>query len=105
MAVEPGVGGDAVDTTTGLLQLAVISPTVSVIRLLIAAVVLVTLPNPASPLVSIRLQFDAGSIHDPKGKEGLAALTPMMVSQASTQKRSYTDLLEPLSPLAASIAG
>lgn len=66
---------------------------------------LVTLPNPDSPLVSIRLQFDAGSIHDPEGKEGLAALTALMVSQASTQKRSYTDLLEALYPLAASIEG
>lgn len=64
---------------------------------------LVTLPNPDSPLVSVRLLFDAGSIHDPEGKEGLASLTALMVSQASTQKRSYTDLLEALYPLAASI--
>ncbi|HYN21663.1 MAG TPA: pitrilysin family protein [Thermoanaerobaculia bacterium] len=57
-----------------------------------------------SPLVAVRLMFDVGSIHDPKGKEGLAALTASMVGEAGTKKRSYTDLLEALYPLAASIA-
>jgi zinc protease len=57
-----------------------------------------------SPLVAIRLMFDAGSIHDPKGKEGLAALTAAMVGEAGTKKRSYTDLLEALYPMAASIS-
>lgn len=56
-----------------------------------------------SPLVSIRLQFNAGSIYDPPGKEGLAALTALMIGQAGTQKRSYTDLLEALYPMAANI--
>ena len=56
-----------------------------------------------SPLVSIRLQFNAGSIYDPAGKEGLAALTALMIAQASTQSRSYTDLLEALYPMAANI--
>lgn len=62
----------------------------------------VTLPG-ESPLVAIRLMFDAGSIHDPKGKEGLAALTASMLGEASTQKHSYTQLLEELYPMAASI--
>src|SRR5690349_11167439 len=62
----------------------------------------VTLPG-NSPLVSIRLQFDAGSIYDPAGKEGLAALTALMIGQAGTQTRSYTDLLEALYPMAAEI--
>jgi zinc protease len=56
-----------------------------------------------SPLVAIRLMFDVGSIHDPKGKEGLAALTASMVGEAGTQKRSYTELLEALYPMAAAI--
>lgn len=56
-----------------------------------------------SPLVAVRLMFDVGSIHDPKGKEGLAALTASMVGEAGTKKRSYTDLLEALYPMAASI--
>ena len=63
----------------------------------------VALPSAASPLVAVRLQFNAGSIYDPPGKEGLAALTGLMIGQASTQKRSYTDLLEALYPLAATI--
>lgn len=64
----------------------------------------VTLPNADSPLVAVRLQFDVGSIHDPRGKEGLAALTAQMIGQAGTQSRSYQDLLEALYPMAASIS-
>jgi len=64
---------------------------------------IVELHSDASPLVSIRLQFDAGSIYDPAGKEGLAALTGLMIAESGTQKRSYSDLLEALFPMAASI--
>ncbi|HKI01832.1 MAG TPA: pitrilysin family protein [Thermoanaerobaculia bacterium] len=64
----------------------------------------VALPSANSPLVAVRLQFNAGSIYDPPGKEGLAALTALMIGQAGTQKRSYTDLLEALYPMAASIS-
>jgi zinc protease len=63
----------------------------------------VALPSASSPLVALRLQFAAGSIHDPAGKEGLAALTALMIGQAGTRKRSYTDLLEALYPMAAAI--
>jgi zinc protease len=63
----------------------------------------VTLPNASSPLVAIQARFDAGSIHDPAGKEGLAALTAMMIGQAGTQKHSYTELVEALYPMAAEI--
>jgi zinc protease len=63
----------------------------------------VTLPSPASPLVSVRLMFDAGSIHDPEGKEGLAALTALMVGQGGTRKRSYSDMLDTLYPMAATV--
>lgn len=65
---------------------------------------LVTVPSPDSPLVSIRLMFNAGSMYDPKGKEGLAALTALMVGQASTQRRTYGDLTEALYPLAANVS-
>ncbi|HYU31460.1 MAG TPA: pitrilysin family protein, partial [Thermoanaerobaculia bacterium] len=67
-----------------------------------AAIDLVTLPS-ESPLVAIRLLFDAGSIYDPAGKEGLASLTALMVAQGGTQKRSYSELLDALYPLAAGI--
>ncbi|HEY9420152.1 MAG TPA: pitrilysin family protein [Thermoanaerobaculia bacterium] len=68
-----------------------------------APIEVVALPNASSPLVAVRLQFNVGSIHDPAGKEGLAALTSMMIGQAGTQKRSYTELVEALYPMAASI--
>ncbi len=64
---------------------------------------IVTLPSAGSPLVAIRLMFRAGSIDDPPGKEGLASLTSQMVAQAGTAKRSYSQLLEDLYPLAATI--
>jgi zinc protease len=67
-----------------------------------SAIQVVALPS-ESPLVAIRLMFDVGSIHDPKGKEGLAALTASMVGESGTQKRSYTELLEALYPMAAAI--
>jgi zinc protease len=66
---------------------------------------IVALPSPTSPLVAIRLLFRAGSIDDPAGKEGLAALTSLMVAEASTAKRPYSQLLEDLYPLAAEIQG
>jgi zinc protease len=65
---------------------------------------IVALPSPNSPLVAIRLLFRVGSIDDPPGKEGLASLTALMVAQASTAKRPYSQLLEDLYPLAAEIA-
>lgn len=64
---------------------------------------LVELPSPGSPLVAIRLMFRAGSIHDPEGKEGLAALTALMVGQGGTEERSYTEIVEALYPMAARI--
>lgn len=63
----------------------------------------VLLPSPQSPLVAIRLMLDVGSIHDPAGKEGLAALTALMVGQAGTTERSYSELIDALYPMAASI--
>ncbi len=63
----------------------------------------VVLPSPESPLVSLRLLFKAGSTHDPAGKEGLAALTGLMVAEAGTQRRDYSELVDLLYPLAATI--
>ena len=64
---------------------------------------LVTLPSPGSPLVAVRLMFNAGSIYDPQDREGLAALTALMVGEAGTAKRSYKELIDALYPMAASI--
>ncbi|MBL0209824.1 MAG: insulinase family protein [Holophagaceae bacterium] len=49
-------------------------------------------PNAASPLVTLRMAFRAGSIHDPAGKEGLAQLAASMVADASTKNRGLSEL-------------
>ena len=64
---------------------------------------LVTLPSPGLPLVAVRLLFKVGSIDDPPGKEGLAALTAYMIGQGGTQKHTYSELVDLLYPMAASI--
>ena len=54
--------------------------------------VLVTdLRLPSSPLVAVRFVFRAGSQDDPKGKEGLAALTAAMVAEGGTKELAYDD--------------
>ncbi|MEZ5330695.1 MAG: pitrilysin family protein [Thermoanaerobaculia bacterium] len=67
------------------------------------AVRTVELPSAGSPLVAVRLQFEVGSVDDPAGKEGLAALTAQMLASAGTAERSYAELVDALYPMAASI--
>ncbi|HSE41210.1 MAG TPA: pitrilysin family protein [Acidobacteriota bacterium] len=55
-----------------------------------------------SPLIAFRILFRTGSAYDPKGKEGLAALTASMIAEGGTQKNKYEKILELLFPLAAS---
>ncbi len=63
----------------------------------------IAVPSPNSPMVAVRLLFRVGSMDDPAGKEGLAALTGLMLGQGGTTERSYAQLIEALYPLAASI--
>ena len=56
-----------------------------------------------SPLVSIRVMVSAGSIYDPPGKEGLSALTALMLGASGTARRSYAELVEAFYPMAAGI--
>ncbi len=63
----------------------------------------VLLPSAGSPLVSFRIAFDTGSVDDPPGKEGLAALTAALVSEGGTKKLPYAQLLDALYPMAAGI--
>ena len=63
----------------------------------------VKLPSPDNPLVAIRLLFQVGAADDPAGKEGLAALTAAMLGAASTQRRSWSEVLDALYPMAADI--
>ncbi len=53
-----------------------------------------------SPLVSFRIQFLTGSIDDPKGKEGVAALTAAMIAGGGTKKHTYDEIVEAFYPMA-----
>ena len=63
----------------------------------------VVLESPGNPLVSFRFVFHTGSADDPAGKEGLAALTAMMLSHGGTEELSLTEVMERLYPMAASV--
>lgn len=58
----------------------------------------------ALPQVRFKLLFAAGSAHDPKGKEGLAALTASMVSEAGSRERKIDEITKSLFPLAGSFS-
>ena len=62
----------------------------------------VLLPVKNDPTISFRIVFLAGSQYDPAGKEGLAAVTASMLTDAATQRNSYEQILDKLYPLAAS---
>ncbi len=61
----------------------------------------VELPVPSDPTISFRVWFKVGSQDDPAGKEGLAALTAAMLTEASTQENKYSDIIKKLYPMAA----
>ncbi|MBX7101975.1 MAG: insulinase family protein [Myxococcaceae bacterium] len=65
---------------------------------------LLTLPS-KTPIVSIRLVFKAGSVDDPKGKEGLTALTTRLILEGGTEKLTGAQLREALFPMAGQIGG
>ncbi len=54
------------------------------------------------PQIRFKLLFAAGSAHDPKGKEGLAALTAMMVGSAGSSERKIDEVTRALFPMAGS---
>jgi zinc protease len=61
----------------------------------------VLLPVRNDPTISFRIWFKVGSQNDPAGKEGLAAITAAMLTDASTQNNTYEAILDKLFPLAA----
>jgi len=61
----------------------------------------VQLPVGGDPTISFRIWFRVGSQDDPPGKEGLAALTGAMLTEAATEQNSYDRILERLYPMAA----
>ncbi len=54
------------------------------------------------PRLDVKLLFTAGSAHDPKGKEGLAALTARMIAQAGSKDRRIDEIRKALFPMAGS---
>ena len=64
----------------------------------------VGLHAPDSPLVSLRIAFRTGSIDDPVGKDGLNALTALMIGQGGTKTLSYEELTRTFYPWAASVS-
>ncbi len=64
---------------------------------------LVALPASDSPLVTLRIGFRTGSIDDPAGKNGLNALTVLMMGRGGTESMTYEAITEALYPWSASI--
>lgn len=62
---------------------------------------LITLREPDSPFIAFNIWVRCGSQDDPKGKEGLAALTAAFLADSSTLPNSYEQILEKLYPMAA----
>ncbi len=61
------------------------------------------LQTPNSPLVTLRVSFETGSVDDPAGKNGLNALTALMIGRGGTSTLTYQELTTALYPWAASI--
>lgn len=61
----------------------------------------ITVREPASPFIAFNIWVKVGSQNDPKGKEGLAALTARLLADGSTTQDSYEAILEKLYPMAA----
>jgi len=61
------------------------------------------LQTPNSPLVTLRVTFETGSVDDPVGKNGLNALTALMIGRGGTASVTYQELTTALYPWAASI--
>src|SRR5882724_959047 len=61
----------------------------------------VLMPN-RSPLVTFRILFLTGAAYDPKGKEGLAALTASMLANGGSRTLSYDQIVAAMYPMSAS---
>ncbi len=56
----------------------------------------------ALPIVDMKVTFNVGSAHDPKGKEGLATLAAAMVTDAGSQAARIDEITAAMYPLGAS---
>jgi predicted Zn-dependent peptidase len=62
---------------------------------------LIVLREASSPFVAFNIWVKSGSAADPKGKEGLAALTGSLIAAGGTAQDSYESILAKQYPLAA----
>ena len=53
------------------------------------------------PSLDVKLVFNVGSMHDPEGKEGLAALAASMIAEAGSRERRAEEVRAALFPMAA----
>jgi zinc protease len=67
-----------------------------------AAIPLVEQPSPL-PQLEVKLFFTVGSAHDPAGKEGLAALTASMITDAGSKAMTIDQIEAALYPMAAGL--
>lgn len=63
----------------------------------------VVLQRDSSPLVTIRVAFDAGSASDEAGREGLTNLTAHLMAEGGAGELTYAELARRLYPMAGSI--
>lgn len=63
---------------------------------------LITQPS-ASPIVTIRVVFDAGSAEDPDDRRGLTNLTSRLMVEGGAGELTYAQVLEALYPMAAEL--
>ena len=86
-----------------LLSVAAMAAAPALARAEASPIRVVRLPSPNSPLVTLRLVFQVGAADDPTGREGLAALTAAMLGEGSTVRRTWSEVLDALYPMAADI--
>ena len=60
----------------------------------------VTVQKTELPQLTMKLLFDVGSAYDPKGKEGLAALTASMIAEAGSKALRIDEINKALFPIA-----
>lgn len=83
---------------SALLAAAFLGSTLAAAPAAVAAPIL--LPVKTDPTVAFAVWFKVGSQNDPKGKEGLAAVTAGLIAEGATQTNSYEQVLHKLYPLA-----
>jgi len=63
----------------------------------------ILIPSATTPLVTFRIQVQAGAMDDPPGKEGLNTLTALTIGEGGAGDLTYRQITERLDPMAASI--